>query len=359
MKGANLYKDYYQGKKVLITGNTGFKGSWLSLYLLHLDAKVYGISNENYPNDIIFKGCGIGNEITQFYIDIRDFSSLSACIQNIQPDIIFHLAAQSLTYAAYQHPLQTFQVNSIGTANLLESLRVYPTTCDVIVITSDKCYKNNEWVWGYRENDVLAGVDPYSASKSIAEIIFNSYYQTFFKESEKVNIVSCRAGNVIGGGDWNAKRIIPDCIRAWKNKKPIEIRTPNAIRPWNDVLDVIYGYTLCASEIRAKKLSGESFNFGPQTNKELTVLDLVDGIWKKWGRDDFKPYIIHESKEFDENVFLKLNVDKAKHILKWQSITNVNDMLGRAAHWYWEYIHHPESIQELTNQYIEDYLSKI
>ncbi|MCO5229658.1 MAG: CDP-glucose 4,6-dehydratase [Chitinophagales bacterium] len=353
------YKNYFQGKRVLITGNTGFKGSWLTLFILQLGSKVFGISNEHHNNDILFKSSNIKENIQQYYLDINDLKSLKEAINEIQPDVVFHLAAQSITLEAYKNPIETFRVNALGLANLLECFRNYKKKCDLIIITSDKCYKNNEWVWGYRENDILAGEDPYSASKSIAEIIFNSYYQTYFKYQDDVQMVSCRAGNVIGGGDWSTGRIVPDCMRAWKNKKTLEIRSPKSIRPWNDILDVIYGYTICASLIREKSLNGESFNIGPQQNKELTVLELINGVWENWPEKDFLHFSVTEDNQVVENAFLKLNTDKIEHTLNWKPQTDTKEMFKRTAKWYWEFQQRPNEIRNYTDNIISDFISNL
>lgn len=360
MNCTNNYSNFFKNKKVLITGNTGFKGSWLTLYLHRLGADIYGISNSDHTNDRMFQSCKIESLITQYFLDIVDYQKLSDTVNEIQPDIVFHLAAQSITINAYKNPQDTFQVNAMGMVNILECFRNYQKECDIIVITSDKCYRNNEWVWGYRENDILMGTDPYSASKSIAEIVFQSYYHSFFKENSLVNVVSCRAGNVIGGGDWSPYRIIPNCIEFWLNKETLTIRSPNSIRPWNDVIDIIHGYSLLASVMREEGLNGESFNFGPQLNRDLTVKDIVTGLWSVLGENkNFEPFQIIENKEYSENQFLKLNVDKANQVLKWKTRTEFDEMITRTAEWYQEYSKNINSIGDYTFKLIQDYQHKL
>lgn len=353
------YENYFLNKKVLITGNTGFKGSWLTLYLLQLGAKVYGLSSAEKTNEEMYHICQIKNSISQYYFDVTDAIRLKELINEVQPDVVFHLAAQAITLKGYDEPLATFRINAMGTACLLDSFRTYEKACDIVLVTSDKCYKNNEWTWGYRENDILAGADPYSASKSIAEIIFQSYYQSFFKDGP-VNVVSARAGNVIGGGDWSLYRIVPNCMEAWMSKETLAIRYPNAVRPWNDILDIVHAYALLASQVRIKKLNGESFNFGPQWKRNMSVRDLVIELWNAWIFKDFEPFKIAEQTDaLSEYQYLKLNVEKANEILEWYSLTPPEEMLQRTANWYLNYMVSPGKMRLYTIGIIEDYLEKI
>ena len=249
------YSEIFKNKKILITGNTGFKGSWLTIWLNLLGAKLYGISNNIPTQPSLFKEANLDQIINNNFIDIKDIDKVHSIIKTIKPDFIFHLAAQPLVSKSYSNPTETWQTNVIGTVNILESLRLLNKNCIGIIITSDKCYENQEWVWGYRESDRLGGSDPYSATKGAAELAFNSFYRSFFSEKSltKIRIASARAGNVIGGGDWTPNRLIPDCVKSWsKNKKPF-IRNPNATRPWQHVLEVIYGYLLLSIKTVTQK----------------------------------------------------------------------------------------------------------
>ena len=284
-------KHTFRDKKVLITGNTGFKGSWLSIWLNLLGAEIYGLAQEAPTKPSLFEEAGLGTIIKNNIIDIKDSKKVSDLVKYIQPDFIFHLAAQPLVNISYLNPIETWETNLIGTVNILDSMRFLTKKCVGVIITSDKCYENQEWEWGYRESDSLGGSDPYSASKGSAELAFRSYYKSFFinKDLTNIRIASARAGNVIGGGDWADNRIVPDCIRAWKNKLPVEIKSPNSTRPFQHVLEPLSGYILLAEKlISDKSLSGESFNFGPSSNANYKVIDLVSELSKKWDQSKWE-----------------------------------------------------------------------
>lgn len=352
-------KDFFRGKRILITGNTGFKGVWLTILLQELGAEVTGISRPQDNEDSFFARIGLESRIKQYYFDIENYAKLEETVKAQRPDIIFHLAAQSITFDAYRNPLETFRVNGIGTANILEALRHYTGKCLAILITSDKCYRNNEWPWGYRENDTLAGLDPYSASKSVAEIIVNSYNHSFFKDDDRIKLSTCRAGNVIGGGDWNPYRIVPDCIRAWQEGQPLEIRHPEAIRPWNYVLDVLYGYMKVACELENGDISGESFNFGPLPQNEISVLELVKRLWKSWPDKSFEPYtILDQNNNFFEHRYLKLNSDKAMQMLKWNPKVDIDDAMDLIAKYYASYLDCDVDAYALSVKYVKQFLER-
>lgn len=356
MNFTNCFKD----KKILITGNSGFKGAWLTIYLRHLGANIIGISSKPHIEKSMHNYCGLENYIEQYYLDISDYVSLSKVIKDTKPDYIFHMAAQAITLTAYQEPRKTFETNVMGTTNILESLLELDHPCNVVIVTSDKCYRNNEWVWGYRENDVLAGIDPYSASKSMAELVTNSYYHSFFKKSNQIRVTTCRAGNVMGGGDWNQYRIVPDCIRAWMNNESLFLRNPHSIRPWNFVLDVLTGYLKAAAKLNEEQINGEAFNLGPDSYSEITVEKLVSTLWEYWGADDFKPYEVSKEKaEHFEHKHLKLNSEKSHYELGWKPIMNVNDGLKSCALWYKSFLNHPEGIYDFSLKQITDYLSAL
>mgnify|MGYP002628558801 CR=1 FL=1 len=361
--GTKIFDDYFKGKKIIVSGNTGFKGSWLSLFLSKLGAEVYGVSSLNTSIDERENEFKLDNNCVfkQYDVDVRDYEGLFKCIEDVEPDYIFHLAARAITLESYKMPLETIGTNVMGTSNILEVVRIRNKPCKVVVITSDKCYENKNWIWGYRETDTLAGSDPYSASKSMAELVCKTYFDSFFKNSEEIKMATCRAGNVIGGGDWNPHRIVPDCIRSWKNNKPLIIRNPEAVRPWNYILDTLWGYILTAINIENEAVNGQSFNFGPNIKDEITVLELVDELWKSWGDDKFEPYQIQKSIEEDskEHMLLKLNSEKAYRYLGWSSETGIRSSLEQTMMWYKHYVDSPETIAEFSAQQIDDYLLMI
>lgn len=345
MNNVTDFNNHFKNKKVLITGNTGFKGAWLSIYLHYLGAEIYGISRKDSSNDNMYNTCKLHEITTQYFADIADYDSISKVVNEIKPDIVFHLAAQAITLLGYEDPITTFNVNGMGTANILNCFVNYNKTCEIIIITSDKCYQNNEWVWGYRETDTLAGLDPYSASKSVAEIITNSYYHSYFKNSTNIKVATCRAGNVIGGGDWSKHRIVPDCMSDWHQKKSISIRYPNSIRPWNYVLDVLQGYLLTAYNLSSQNINGESFNFGPKQGNDLKVLEMVNILWKYWGKKDFNPIELSEQlAEYNEHQYLKLNIDKALSVLNWSPSVDIYTMLELSVNWYKSYFEGSEDM---------------
>lgn len=307
----------YKGKNVLITGDTGFKGSWLTIWLLKLGARVtgFGLPPKNFEDN--FTVSGLHSRIKHINGNIRDFAMISDAIQEFRPDFVFHLAAQALVLDSYKDPLQTFTTNVIGTLNVLEAIRKNSGVKAAVMITSDKCYENREWLHGYRESDPLGGRDPYSASKGAAEIVISSYIHSFFHENNAPAVASVRAGNVIGGGDWAENRIIPDCIRSLKQNRPIEIRNPHSVRPWQHVLEPLYGYLLLGSALSGP--DGKTFcgpwNFGPHPCNTVTVEALVQEIIRKWGGGS---YHINESEQkYKESNMLALDITKAIHLLKW------------------------------------------
>lgn len=353
----------FKNKKVLITGNTGFKGSWMTLFLNSLGAKVYGVSILETRQEPKLKEGRIDKNclVKQFSVDVRNYEELYACIDEVNPDYIFHLAAKAITLESFEAPLESIETNVMGTANLLEVVRRRNQECNVIIITSDKCYENKNWVWGYREIDTLAGSDPYSASKSMAEMVCRTYYKSFFETSSTIKIATCRAGNVIGGGDWSNYRIIPDCIRAWMNQETLSIRNPDAVRPWNYVLDTIWGYFLTAIALDKGTINGESFNFGPKLEDEITVLELVEGLWENWSNKDFKPceVIQDDSNDEKEHKILKLNSDKAYRVLGWKSSVSIKEGLAQTTNWYLQYQKDPNSIGEYSRERIADFIKNL
>lgn len=337
-----IYTEFYKGKKVLITGSTGFKGSWLCLWLLDMGADVYGYALKPISEKDNFVRCGLDKKIKQVYGDVRDLDLLKKTFAEVKPDIVFHLAAQALVLDSYTDPRYTFETNVIGTVNFFEAVRETASVKAAVNITTDKCYKNNEWIWGYRENDPMGGEDPYSASKGCSELVTNSYIKSFFGGSDNASVASARAGNVIGGGDWAANRIIPDFFRAWIKEKPLEIRNPNAVRPWQHVLEPLNGYLLLAYNLykEGKSYSG-GWNFGPSDENNHSVGDLIDGFLRELKKDVFADSLsfinpkykpCYETPEIadkpHEAVLLKLDISKASHFLGWKPVLDFEKTLS-------------------------------
>lgn len=327
----------FKGKKVFVTGHTGFKGSWLTLWLQQLGAEVTGYSLPAPTDPNLFTLANIEEGIRSIEGDIRDYAHLQQAIQKAQPDLIFHLAAQALVLDGYQSPKETFDVNSGGVVNLLEAVRHTPTVKGVVVVTTDKCYDNREWVWGYRENDPLGGHDPYSASKSMAEFATHSYRTSFFTSENSPALATVRAGNVIGGGDFSANRIIPDAMKALMEGTPIQVRNPGSIRPWLHVLDPLFGYILLGKKLLEEGHSyAQAWNFGPQENVGITVEQLVNKLVTGWegGRWMLAP----GANPKPEMTMLRLNWDKSAQKLHWKPQLNWEQALELTMEWYQGYM---------------------
>ena len=351
-----ILDDTFKGKTVLITGHTGFKGTWLTAWLNKLGAKVTGISLGVATSPSHFDSFKNLDYVENLVLDIRDRKALKKVVNEIQPDFIFHLAAQALVRDSYVNPVDTWETNSIGTLNLLESLRELDKESTAVLITSDKCYNNKEWVWGYKEDDELGGPDPYSASKGVAELIIRSYVKSFFSQDiTKVRIASARAGNVIGGGDWSKDRIVPDVIKAWQKNKTVELRSPHSTRPWQHVLEPLSGYLNLAQRLNEDiNLHGESFNFGPLAQQNYSVSDLVNFMskqlkglsWKDVSDQDKGPY---------ESGLLKLNCDKALSLLNWHSIMDFEKTVDFTAEWYNEFYKDNQKAADVTSKQIDNF----
>ena len=349
---------YFNNKTILITGHTGFKGSWLTSWLSQLGAKVIGLS-DTIPTEPAHYNLIKENLYSDLRVDVKDADAVFTKINEIQPDFLFHLAAQPIVLESYENPLNTFNTNVMGTGNVLDALRRSNHSCTAIMITSDKCYDNVEWTYGYRETDRLGGKDPYSGSKGAAELVIRSYVESFFKKPESnVRIAVGRAGNVIGGGDWAPFRIIPDCVRSWsKNEKP-EIRSPFATRPWQHVLEPLSGYiSLAIALSKNEKLNGEAFNFGPPAYQNHTVKELVDEIITHWEGAEW----VDKSQENStppEAGLLKLNCDKALHLLRWQATLNFKETAKWTGEWYRTFYEKGSvATNELTNNQIQNYMA--
>ena len=316
-----IFNNIYKGKTILVTGDTGFKGSWLAIWLLNLGANVIGYALEPNTKNDNYIICDLGNKITHINGDIRDYQTLLNVFSKYKPEIVFHLAAQTLVLDSYKDPYNTYSTNIMGTVNLFEAVRHTPSVKVAINVTSDKCYENREWVYGYREVDPMGGKDPYSASKGASEIITSSYMRSFFNQEDAANIASVRAGNVIGGGDWTDNRIFPDCMRALLNNKPIVIRNPEAVRPWQHVLEPLSGYLTIGSLLYTdgQKYSS-AWNFGPLSKNLVSVKQLVKEAIKQWGSGN---YIIEDGLDNNKEAnILHLDVSKAVNKLDWHPVLN-------------------------------------
>jgi CDP-glucose 4,6-dehydratase len=334
-----LFSNLFEGKTVLVTGHTGFKGSWLSIWLRELGANVVGYALEPYTERDNFVVAKVGSKIRSHIGDIGDYDKLKGIFDEYQPEIVFHMAAQPLVRLSYQQPKPTYDTNVGGTVNLLECCRLTDSVRVIINVTSDKCYENKEWVWGYRESDAVGGYDPYSSSKACCEIITSAYRNSFFNASEhkqrNKSISSVRAGNVIGGGDWREDRLVPDCIRALRNNKPIDIRSPKSVRPWQYVLEPLSGYLLLASRMyeNEEKYSG-AWNFGPDYGSIITVEELVRSLIRYWGSGQYKDLSKRLAHEAHEAKSLVLDISKATNLLNWRPTLTVNEAIEYTVNWY-------------------------
>ena len=351
--------ELFRNKIVLIIGHTGFKGSWLALWLESLGAKIVGVALDPTSIPSHFEVAEFSEILEDHRIDIRNCDAIKNLVAQIQPDFVFHLAAQAFVRQSYEDPVLTYQTNAMGTLNLLEGLRLLKKKCSAVLITSDKCYNNFEWVWGYRETDELGGNDPYSASKGAAELIIRSLIKSFFPIDGPVRIAIGRAGNVIGGGDWSQGRIVPDCVYSWKNEESVKLRNPNATRPWQHVLEPLSGYLNLATEMsRRSELHGEPFNFGPPSHQNHTVLELVQAMSRYWDKVRWEEGSGCEKKLYESGL-LKLNCDKALHQLNWQAVLNFQETVRMTAEWYKSYYENPTMINHLTLSQIREYESSV
>jgi CDP-glucose 4,6-dehydratase len=349
--------NYFKGKTVIVTGHTGFKGSWLSLWLVNLGAKVVGISIDTPSKPSHFKAANIKTHIDDRRLDIRDTKSLRKMIKEIQPDFVFHLAAQALVRPSYESPLDTISTNALGSASVLDALRVLTKPVVAVMITSDKAYDNVEWVWGYRETDRLGGKDPYSASKGMAELAIRTYIESFFNQPDSnVRVGIARAGNVIGGGDWAVDRIVPDCMQAWSRNETVDIRSPEATRPWQHVLEPLSGYISLALQLsQSNDMHGEAFNFGPPSRQNHSVRELINEMEKYWDHvrwNDTSKNIKH----LHEAGLLKLNCDKALYDLNWMPTLRFEQTVEMTVEWYKEFYENEQnSMLNFTMSQIEQY----
>ena len=345
------FKGLYKGKKVLVTGHTGFKGSWICIWLRELGAEVIGYSLEPHTNPNHFELLNL--DIISIIGDIRDRDKLNGVFKTYKPEIVFHLAAQPLVRYSYINPIETFETNVMGTVNVFEACRTSESVKAIVNITSDKCYENREWVWGYRENDPMGGYDPYSSSKGCAELVTNSYRRSFFNPEDygkKHNILlaSARAGNVIGGGDWSEDRLIPDIVRAISTNEKLYIRNPKATRPWQHVLEPLSGYLILGQKVLEGKTEfADAWNFGPGEESHIDVEMVVKSVRERWGRFEYD--INTNLDNPHESKLLKLDCSKAHTLLKWKPIWDFDKALDVTVRWYREYYENGKifSLQDL------------
>ena len=350
------FNNVYKGKKVLVTGHTGFKGSWLSIWLKELGAEVIGYSLDPYTKKDNFVLSHLSEKIVDIRGDIRDRKYLRKVFDKYQPEIVFHLAAQPLVRLSYDIPVETYETNLMGTINILEEIRNCKNTKIGIMITTDKCYENKEQIWGYRENEAFGGYDPYSSSKGACEIAIQSWRKSFFnpKDYEKhgKSIASVRAGNVIGGGDWAKDRIVPDCIRALEEGKDIEIRSPRSIRPWEHVLEPLSGYLLLGQKMMEDPIKYcEGWNFGPNLDAIVNVWEVAEKIVKNYGKGNLKdisdPNALHEAK------LLLLDITKSRFELGWKPTLTIDESIELTTEWYKRYI--SEDVYQLCVEQINKF----
>ncbi len=349
----------FSGKRILVTGHTGFKGSWLSIWLTELGAEVVGVSLDPATERDCYVLSGIGKKLyADIRADIRDGETIRAIVSQYRPEVIFHLAAQPLVRLSYDKPVETYAVNVMGTINVMEAIRACDSVRVAVMITTDKCYENTEQIWGYRETDAMGGYDPYSSSKGAAEIAISSWRRSYFNpdsfgKKHYVSIASVRAGNVVGGGDWSCDRIVPDCIRALENKKPIELRHPNAVRPWQHVLEPLSGYLLLAAKMLERPtVYCEGWNFGPLHDSVATVQQVADLIVKHYGEGSTMDVSDHSA--VHEANLLTLDITKAQRLLGWQPRLDLEMCIQFTVDWYRQYS--TRNVMDICVEQIRQYM---
>ncbi len=361
-KERQMFDGFYTGKSVLVTGHTGFKGSWLALWLHELGAKVTGLALPPNTEPSHFGLIGLEDLVRHIEGDIRDLNAVERAFDIAKPEIVFHLAARALVRDSYDDPKTTFDTNIGGTVNVLEAIRHCPAVKAAVIVTSDKCYENKEWVWGYREDDPMGGHDPYSASKGATEIVCSAYLRSFFDKEGRgphPGFATARAGNVIGGGDWAKDRIIPDCIRALSRGEPIIVRNPNATRPWQHVLDPLSGYLHLAVRLceNPEKLSG-GWNFGPQTSDQITVRELAERFIASWGKGAI--HIPNTGKKASHEAhLLQLSIEKAACKLKWQPVLDSTSSIDWTVRWYKFWHEHNRNLRKFSVRQIRDFHKRV
>jgi CDP-glucose 4,6-dehydratase len=359
LEGMVMDRAFWQGKRVFVTGHTGFKGGWLTLWLQSLGAEVTGFSlaPDTVPN--LFTLARVSEGIRSIIGDVRDQHAISQAIELARPEIIFHMAAQPFVRYSYTHPVETYATNVMGTIHVLEAVRNVPSVKTVLVVTTDKCYENREWVWGYREIDAMGGHDPYSSSKACVELVTAAYRNSYFSSNQQakreVGLASVRAGNVIGGGDWAAERLIPDIIRAVVRNEPVLIRFPQAIRPWQHVLEPLCGYLTLAAKLSKDRVRyGEGWNFGPEDFDIKSVKWVVENLTEHWGEG--ASWTLDENSQPHEASILKLDSSKARSLLGWNPLWRLDQSIERVVDWY-KAARRGEDMRAFTLAEIEAYQS--
>ncbi|MFA6074224.1 MAG: CDP-glucose 4,6-dehydratase [Negativicutes bacterium] len=364
-----MNRKFWKNKKVFITGHTGFKGSWLVMMLNELGAEICGYALTPPTEPSLFDIAKLSELCEHNIGDVRDYRQLSTIMGNYQPEIVIHMAAQPLVRESYVKPLETYEINVMGTANLLEAVRNCPSVRSVVVVTTDKCYQNNEWAWGYRENDRLGGYDPYSNSKACSELVVSAYRQSYFRLSEENSglrthdselisapaVATARAGNVIGGGDWAKDRLVPDILRSIEAGEPVRIRNPYSIRPWEHVLEPLAGYLQLAENLYTEGHKfAEAWNFGPSDEDAKPVEWIVERMCQLWNSG--ATYIVDDGDHPHEAHYLKLDCSKSRQELGWKPRWNLSETLGKIVDWHVAYINR-EDIRRICQQQIEEYLA--
>jgi CDP-glucose 4,6-dehydratase len=354
MEIRNVNSEFWKGKRVFLTGHTGFKGSWLSLWLSSMGATVKGFSLEPNTQPSLFNIARVSSLLESEIGDIRDLKSISKAMQVFDPDVLFHMAAQPLVRLSYAEPVETYSTNVMGTVHVLEAARKCPNLKAIVSVTTDKVYENQEWVWGYRENEPLGGYDPYSSSKGCAELVTGAYRRSFFSFTDAPALASARAGNVIGGGDWSADRLIPDAIKAFEKGEPVVIRNPIATRPWQHVLEPLSGYLILAENLNneGNKYS-EAWNFGPEDKDCKSVQWILDELVAKWRTG--ASWILDKNSQPHEARFLKLDCSKANSGLHWYPKWQISQVLQKIVNWQYHY-RAGEDMQKYCLEEIKTYL---
>ena len=352
-----MFNNTYQGKRVLVTGHSGFKGGWLTLWLKELGATVCGYSLPPNTTPSLFEAAHIGDGITSVFGDLADTAKLEKTFRDFQPEIVFHLAAQPLVRLSYAEPVLTYQTNVMGTLNVLEAARKTPSVKAFVNITTDKCYENKEVARGYKEDEPMGGYDMYSSSKGCVEILSSSYRRSFLQEPGTYAMATARAGNVIGGGDWALDRLIPDCVRSIEAGKEIEIRNPQATRPWQHVLEPLSGYLLLGHLLYTQgKQFAEGFNFGPNEDSVLTVATVAQQVVENYGKGSVK---VHKKDNLHEANLLMLNIEKARNVLGWVPTYTAQEAIAKTAQWYQRFYKGDKDMRAFTLSQIHDYEGSI
>ena len=349
--------NFWKSRKVFVTGHTGFKGSWLALWLLSIGAEVCGYALDPPTEPSLYRLLGMDGQLKSVRGDIRDLAALETAMRDFQPEVVIHMAAQSLVRLSYQNPVETYATNVLGTVHVLDVVRRTPSVRAVVIVTSDKCYENKEWHWPYREHEAMGGHDPYSSSKGCAELVTAAYRNSFFLNEGEVAVASARAGNVIGGGDWALDRLVPDIMRAWGSGEAVAVRNPDAVRPWQHVLEPLSGYLLLAERLLVEgQAFAEGWNFGPADSEARSVKELVSGLAKLWG-DNASWRVIKPEKVQHEAHLLRLDSSKARAELGWSPRWNFDETIAHTVEWYKRF-YSDERMQTCTLEQIELFVSR-